>query len=121
MHRRAFLVSGLVAVPLVLAGCQTVPVDATQAAFADLSGVYRGTYVGDNGSSRPMVVTLAADGTYTWVSNGETITDGRLSQSGSGLRYANTAGSRGTVTASQNQLVFRNTFTGNNYTVTVQK
>ncbi|MDG3041014.1 hypothetical protein [Roseicyclus marinus] len=121
MNRRAFIVSGFIALPLLAAGCQTTQGGASEPAFADLAGVYSGTQVRGDGSSRPMRITVAADGSYTWVSNGETITDGRLSRSGGGLRYTNTAGSRGTVTASQNQLIFQNTFTGNNYTVTVNR
>ena len=121
MNRRSFIVTGLIAVPLLAAGCQTTQDAASAPGFADLAGTYTGTQVRRDGSTRPMRITVAADGSYTWVSNGETITDGRLSRSGGGLRYTNTAGSRGTVAASQNQLIFQNTFTGNNYTVTVTR
>lgn len=121
MNRRAFIVTGLIAMPLLAAGCQTTQGGASDPSLAELAGTYNGTQVRSDGSSRPMRITVAADGSYTWVSNGETITDGQLSRSGGGLRYANTAGSRGTVATSQNQLIFQNTFTGNNYTVTVTR
>lgn len=121
MNRRAFIMAGLVATPLLAAGCQTTQEGASDPGFADLAGIYTGSQLRSDGSTRPMRITVAADGSYTWVSNGETITDGRLSRRAEGLRYTNTAGSRGTVTASQNQLIFQNTFTGNNYTVTVAR
>jgi hypothetical protein len=120
MYRRTFLGLSLAAMPILIAGCQQATSTAESAAsFADLAGTYTGQQVRADGSTRPMRVTVAADGSYTWDSDGTTITDGRLSRSGGGLRYVNVAGSRGTVAAGQNQLVFRNTFTGNNYTVTV--
>jgi hypothetical protein len=44
-----------------------------------------------------------------------------LSGAAGNVTYANGAGSRGAVTTSAKRLVWKNTMTGNNYTVTVTR
>ena len=89
--------------------------------FASLAGTWTGTQLQADGSSRPMTITFGDDGRYTWVSGGRTLTTGRLSGSVDAAGYNNAAGSRGTVTVAGNTMTWRNTFTGNNYVVTVTR
>ena len=58
---------------------------------------------------------------YDWVGkNGKIVTPGALTFKDNGdISYQNTAGSKGRVEFSENNLTFKNVFTGNNYKVEV--
>lgn len=115
-----FKTSGIALSLLLLAGCVgTGPSDPT--AFASYAGIWNGQQVRSTGT-RALTITIKADGSYTWENSGVTVTGGQLSKVGDAVQYANTAGSRGVVSRpSASTLVWRNTFTGNDYTVTVTK
>ena len=116
MIRRPFLVLAPFAAA-VLAGCAAGP----STDFSNLAGAWSGVQMRDTGDPRPMDVTILPDGSYTWASNGVTVTDGQLSLEDGGLVYANDAGSRGTVVAGEDELQFTNTFTGDSYRLTVAR
>jgi len=125
MQRRNLLTFGAIVLPsMLLMGCmQTTTTETTQAsappAFAELAGRYSGQYVPDRGSPKPLTIVVRPDGTYTW--SGAYNTDGRLTQRGDQIRYANVIGSRGVVTVAGDTLTWRNVFTGDSYTVTVTR
>ncbi|GIT90627.1 hypothetical protein JANAI62_10820 [Jannaschia pagri] len=123
MDRRYFLTFAAAAT-LTLAACNASNAPSGASAdprFAAFQGVWTGQQVRLNGSTRPMTITIAADGSYSWVSEGTKVTDGRLVYRGDQLGYVNDAGSQGTVTEIGETLAFSNTFTGDNYTVTVSR
>lgn len=107
--------------PVAAAAGSQAATPVAQASFASLAGTWTGTQMRADGSSRPMTITFRDNGRYTWASGGQTITTGRLSGSVAEAGYTNAAGSRGTVTIEGNTMSWRNTFTGNNYVVTVTR
>jgi hypothetical protein len=125
----ALAVPGMIVAGLSLAGCTvtggapeaTASTQSRSTQFEPLAGTWSGTLQRADGGSRPITIVMRADGRYRWTSGTTHITDGRLTMRGSEIRYTNEAGSRGVVTISGNALVWRNTFTGNTYTVTVRR
>ena len=117
MHRRSLLAL-IIGAPFAVTACVSADPGAD---FSAVAGTWNGQQVRADGSSRPMTVTIAADGSYSWVSGGSRVTNGRLRGSSPQFDYVNNAGSRGIVTVASNQLVFRNTRTGDNYRVTLTR
>jgi hypothetical protein len=117
--RRAF-VAGLVATA-GSAGLMGQALAQPAPGYAGLAGTWTGEQVRNAGGRFRMVIQIEANGSYTWTREGAFLTAGQLSGSGRTLGYANQAGSRGTVNVSGNTLVWRNTQTGNDYTVTVRR
>ena len=97
------------------------PMGGGNASFEAFAGTWTGQQTRSNGEVRSITIEMQANGRYSWSSDGQLITNGRLSQNGDEIRYRNNAGSRGQVTGSGSRLVWRNTFTGNNYSVTVSR
>jgi hypothetical protein len=91
------------------------------APYQRLAGTWTGEQVRSAGGRFAMVIEIKPDGSYTWTREGRFVTAGQLSGTGGALGYANAAGSRGSVQASGNRLVWKNIHTGNDYTVTVRK
>jgi hypothetical protein len=106
---------------LAIGGCVSSNSDSKE--FASLAGVWTGKQESPAYAAREITITIRANGSYTWTRGGAFVTDGQLTRApgASAMGYANTAGSRGEVTASGRQLVWKNTLTGNNYTVTVSR
>ncbi|MEN9886074.1 MAG: hypothetical protein RL758_652 [Pseudomonadota bacterium] len=109
-------------VVVMLAGCVTNPsgTDMGMSCKA-LEGEWNGS--GTGRIEGPMKVVFHQNCRYSW--SGGFTTDGSLTQqnSESEFYYENRTGSRGIVVWDKQKktLTFRNQYTGNNYTVVVQK
>jgi hypothetical protein len=113
-------------VMLLLAACSETPATSTApgtpaaGACASVAGEWRGEKVGA-GYQGPITIVIRENCNYVWTGTAGTITPGRLSVSSSGFSYANSAGSRGNVSLSGDIMTWVNSFTGNNYQVTVRR
>ncbi|CUX83468.1 MAG: ubiquinol cytochrome c reductase iron-sulfur subunit PetA [Roseibaca calidilacus] len=126
MERRSLLTIAAIALPaMLMMGCvqTTATTETTQAsappAFSALAGSYTGQYIPDRGAPEALALVMRPDGTYTF--SGAFDSDGKLTQRGDQIRYANALGSRGVVTVAGDTLSWRNTFTGDSYTISVTR
>jgi len=109
------------AVMLVAAAMTSAPHRASAQEFTALEGTWTGEFAPRSGEALAARITINPNGSYTWFLRGQRFTDGQLTRTAGTITYINQAGSRGTVVATPDALVWKNTFTGDNYTVTVRK
>jgi hypothetical protein len=120
-NRRSMLVI-TAATCVFLPGAHEAAAQGDNRAIAALAGTWTGQQVRSNGLTRTMTIIIQPSGAYVWTAGDGFSTNGQLSGGAGGvISYANGAGSRGVVTRSGRQLVWKNTLTGNNYTVTVSR
>ena len=103
----------LVCIAILLSSSHAI---AQNLACSEFEGKWEGTWV-NRGSQTPITINFQANCKYEWVG----ITEGSLTLKSDEIWYANKAGSRGKVKKSGDELVWVNTWTGNNYEVRVKK